>query len=430
LDKLNIMKPFYEAYGCPERAEQTVAAGSHDLLMPKIIASCEWFSRYFGRKDESCAEPTFTPIPEKQLWCTKNGQVQLSIGGETMRSLNSARAKKILPKRVPPKTKKEMQKQQKNLLRAVKSRIRFEYIAGPLNVKTTGESSAEKFKVEHLVFESETNMPIPSLLFTPNTPRANAPVVIHACEEGKPKTPDSGTLPVFLAAKGFRVLSIDVRDTGEGALCEIPKFPFKDPTSHKNPFFADKKVGTLCAFDPHMWRRELLAMRALALGHTRSGMRSLDIIRAGDFLKERGLLGKGYVAIGEGILGLCALKAAAFDARAVAVIALRTLVSFRMVTDNTYYNQFQYVWTPGVLKDYDIPDLPALVAPRPVAFISAIDQNTKPIDLTDLNRHFSYAQKCYAAAGCPNGLILKQVRGLPSIFKNVVEVLDIVTPGQ
>ena len=267
--------------------------------------------------------------------------------------------------------------------------------------------------MERLVYESEPDMPIPSLLFTPRTPRAHAPVVVHACEEGKPGAVEPATLPVLLARKGFPVLSIDARDTGEGALCEIPAFPARSN-------------GKLCAYHPELWRREQLAIRALGLGRSRSAMRALDIIRAGDLLEERGLSDEGYVVVGEGRLGVCALKAAAFDARTAAVAAVRTLASYRMITDNPYYNQFQHFWTPGALKDYDIPDLPALVAPRPVAFIAAVDHMTRRVEKTELRRRFAYARAAYAAAGHPGGLILAPAPRLSSICRRVVDLLDLV----
>jgi hypothetical protein len=251
---------------------------------------------------------------------------------------------------------------------------------------------------------------VPALLFAPRTPRADAPVVVHVGEEGKPRALEPATLPVRLARNGFRVLAIDVRDTGEGALCVSPRFPVR-------------WEGKLTAYDPDLWRREMLAIRALGVGRSRSGLRVLDILRAGDLLDERGLLGAGYAIVGEGRLGIEALKAAALDARAAAAIAVRTLVSYRMITDHPYYNQDQHVWTPGALKDYDIPDLPILIAPRPVAFIGPVDHMTQPVGLSELRRRFRGARVAYATAGQADGLVLALARGRPSVGRKVVEVL-------
>jgi hypothetical protein len=179
----------------------------------------------------------------------------------------------------------------------------------------------------------------------------------------------------------------------------------------------------MCAYIPELWRHELLAIRALGVGRTRSGMRVLDILRAGDWLNSRGLLGRGFAVVGEGRLGIEALKAAALDPRVVAVAAVRTLASYRLITDNPYYNQFQHFWTPGALKDYDIPDLPALVAPRPVAFVGAVDQMTRPLGKADLARRFVWAKAAYALAGSPDALILDTEQDQARISQRLVDVL-------
>jgi cephalosporin-C deacetylase-like acetyl esterase len=408
--KLDIMKPFYEAWGCPERLELKLVAGFHDLFKPKREAAYEWFNRWFGMESEGSEEPKFRRIAPKKLLCTTTGQVLTSIGGETMRSLNQARADKIAPRRAEPKSEQDLLKQQETLRNALQSRICFRRVTGPLQAKSLGITQEQGFSVERVVFESEPGMPVPALLLTPDPARPGAPVIVHACEEGKPQALDPATLPVLLARKGFRVLSIDARDTGEAALCLSPAFPAKSN-------------GKLCAYNPQLWQRENLAIRSLWVGRSRSAMRALDIIRAGDLLKERGLLGDGFAVVGEGRLGIDALKAAAFDSRVRAVAAVRALASYRMITDNAYFNQFQHFWTPGALKDYDVPDLPALLSPRPAAFIAPVNHMTKPVGKAELLERFAWARSAYAAADRPGALVLAPARGLASIACKVTDLL-------
>jgi cephalosporin-C deacetylase-like acetyl esterase len=414
--KLDAMMPFYEAAGCPERLELVMVDGYHDLLAPKREASVEWLNRWLGRVEEDSREPRFRPIAARKLWCTERGQVQQSLGGETMCSLNRVRARRIAPVRVVPTSDEARLKQRAALLAALKARLGFKRVQGALHSKSLGVWQMGDLDVEPVVFESEPDMPVAALLLTPKALRAGSPVVVHACEEGKPKDLAPDRLPVFLARQGFRVLSIDVRDTGEGALCECPPFP-------------DRHRKGLCAYIPELFRREMLAIRALGIGRSRSGMRVLDILRAGDWLKERGLLGKGFAVVGEGRLGIEALKAAAFDPRVVAVAAVRALASYRLITDNPYYNQFQHFWTPGALKDYDIPDLPALVAPRPVAFISAVDHMSRPVSKAELQKRFAWAKAAYSVAGRPDALILEPEEDQVRIVSRVVDALLRVSPS-
>jgi hypothetical protein len=404
------MKPFYQAAGCPERLELVLVDGVHNLFAPKREASYAWLNHWLGRESADSREPRFQPIAAKNLWCTEKGQVQLSLGGETMCSLNRARAERIAPKRVAPQTEEERLGQRRALLAALKTRLCFSRFTGPLHAKSRGVSRMGELEVEPFVFESEPSMPVPALLLTPKSLRCDAPVVVHACEAGKPRTLNADSLPVFLARSGFRVLSLDVRDTGEGALCDTPPFP-------------DRHRKGMCAYIPDLWRRELLAIRARGVGRTRSGMRVLDILRAGDWLESRGLLGRGFAVVGEGRLGVEAFKAAALDARVTAVAAVRTLASYRLITDNPYYVQYQHFWTPGVLKDYDIPDLPSLTAPRPAAFLGAVNHMSQPLDKTELLKRFAWARKTYAATGHADRLILGAESDPGAVYRTLVDVL-------
>jgi cephalosporin-C deacetylase-like acetyl esterase len=408
--KIDLMRPFYAAAGHPERLELVLVDGYHDLRTPKREASYAWFNRWFGRETADSREPRFRPVAARRLRCTASGQVQVSLGGETMCSLNQARAERLAPQREAPASEAMRVKQRRALLAALKARLGFKRVTGALHVQSRGVRRIHGLDVEPLVFQSEPGMPVPALLLTPTVPRPGAPVLVHACEGGKPQTLNPESLPVRLARQGFRVLSIDVRDTGEGALGDSPPFP----ECHRKG---------MCAYIPELWRREMLAIRALGVGRSRSGMRVLDLIRAGDLLEARGLLGHGFAVVGEGRLGVEALKAAALDARVCAVAAVHTLAAYRFITDHPYYNQYQHFWTPGALKDYDIPDLAALAAPRPAALIGAVDHLTRPVGRAGLSRRYAWARACYAAASAPDALMLVPAKDAAESCRRIVEIL-------
>jgi len=404
LDKLKIMKPFYEACGCPERVELVWVDGKHDLRTPKREASYEWFNRWLRGPEDNAREPKFRTVSEESLWCTRGGQVQGSIKGATMFSLNSARARKLAPKRAVPRTKAELKRQLVKLRRTVAKRICFQSASTPLKSETLRVQKMPGGAVESLVFESEPGIPVPALLFLPEKGRPDSAVVVHAGERGKPAELEPASLPVRLARSGHPVLSIDVRDTGETSLRPITNEDNWPPKSRNWRNFNGTR-----------WDHDLLAVRALALGRSRSAMRTLDIIRAVDLVQKRPDLGKRPVVIaGEGRGGIWAMKAAAFDARIAAVAAIRTLPSYRLLTDNRYYNQFGHFWVPGALLDYDVGDLPALVAPRPVWILDPVGQMTRRLTETKTKRSFKYARGAYALLGHPDALVIQRTAGTPA----------------
>jgi pimeloyl-ACP methyl ester carboxylesterase len=325
-----------------------------------------------------------------------------------MWSLNRARARKLAPKRTLPKTKAALKRQLTELSRKVAARIGFERSSTPLNARMLGMVRVPGGVVERIVFESEPGMPIPSLLFLPRELRPERPVVVHASEAGKPTDTEPMSLPIRLMQWGWPVLSIDVRDTGETSVCtEVRGKKWRD--------FSDCR-----------WRHDRLAIRALALGGSRPALRTLDVLRAVDLLQERAeLRSRNVVVVGEGRGGIWALKAAAFDRRIKAVACLGMLASYKLLTENRYYNQLNHFWVPGVLLDYDIPDLPALIAPRPVWILDPIDHMSKRPSEASAGNWFRYSRGVYRVLGQPQGLIIARTAGsVASAAKRVAQLLQ------
>lgn len=408
--KLEIMKPFYQAFGCPERLELVLVDGKHDLRTPKREASYQWLNRWLGRAEEPQEEPEFRTMSERSLWCTKDGQVETSLKAESMFSLNRARARKLAPKRTVPKTKAALQRQLTQLSHKVAKRLGFARISTPLKPRATGAQRVPGGVIERLVFESEPGMPIPSLLFSPESSRPQRPLLVHASEAGKPTNTEQMSLPLGLMRLGYPVLSIDVRDTGETSVCRItPQRRWRD-------------------FNDCRWRRDCLAIRALALGRSRSAMRTLDIIRAVDLLQQRkDFKARAVVVVGEGRGGIWALKAAAFDPRIAGVVAVRMLASYKLLTENRYYNQFDHFWVPGALLDYDVTDLPALVAPRPVWILDPIDHMTMRLQEAPARKLFAYARGVYRLSGAKDALAVKRTAGSAvSVARQVSEMCQLL----
>ncbi len=109
-------------------------------------------------------------------------------------------------------------------------------------------------------------------------------------------------------------------------------------------------------------------------------MRAYDVLRAADYIRGRAdCAGRPVVLVGEGTGGLWCLLAAAFDESIQSVITVRTLLSYRMLVENPYYEVRDYFWIPGALEDFDIHELSALIAPRKVLWLSPADHMASPV---------------------------------------------------
>ena len=116
---------------------------------------------------------------------------------------------------------------------------------------------------------------------------------------------------------------------------------------------------------PHTGRYET-TMRAFIVGKTMVGMQVVDLLGTFNYLASRPDVDLQKITLlGKGNGGVVALFAAALDTRLNKTICEAELVSYLKLATTTYYDQSLFdVIVPGVLKDFDLPDVASAVAPR------------------------------------------------------------------
>ena len=347
--KIEDMQLFYEGLGfSKDLGELVLVDGVHDMKLPKREATYEWLNKWLGREDEGKDEPALSPENVENLRCTKEGSVLLALGGETAQTLNSKRADKIYRKEFDPDI----------LIESIAERIGLKI---PVNLKVPEVNRIEKMKIEGIriekfAYESEEGMIIPALLMIPNEAEEDASVYICVAEKGKPRSFSSSSVPFSLVKKGFIVLAIDVRGTGETSPAPVVK--------------PDIYTG----YDVLQWKNDVPAMESSSFGKTTLAMRAHDIISGINYIKSRKDLKKRRIIVsGEGLGGLWAMVAAIYDIRVNGVMTTGTLTSYLELVKNQYYNLQNYFWVPGALRDFDIPDLARLVSPKPQVWIHPVN---------------------------------------------------------
>lgn len=349
--KVEDMQLFFEGLGYKKnRAELLLVDGVHDMKLPKREAVYEWLNKWFGKEAEGKKEPAFNTEEVNKLWATKSGLTLVSLGGETGQTLNVKRLDTIY----------RPQKDVKELKTRVAKRIGLAMngIRPKLNVQSIEIIKKGNISVEKLTYQSEQGIVVPALLIEPQFVKPSSPVYIYASDQGKPSRFDDTDIPFSLAKKGFIVLAIDVRGTGETNPTGTLPLPVKYAT---------------CT--PFQWIHDCLAIQSPGFGRTMLAMRTFDVMRGIDFLKSKKELEvRKVVVYGEGIGGLWALLAAIYDSRVSGVVTDGTLSSYQQLVTNKYYKvSSAYFWVPGALCDFDIPDLARLVAPKPQAWVDPIN---------------------------------------------------------
>jgi len=386
--RYDYLQRFYDFYSCPEANDFILVDGVHDMKRPKREAAYEWYNRWLAMPDAGTTEDELDPLTAEDLWVTETGQVLSSLGGETGQTINARLMREMAPARPDPAADEA---ERKRFIERRRERVlqRLGLVLDPEREPPASQQAGDfphpKLSIEKLVIASEPGIELPALLIAPRE-GARGPVFVHAAELGKPQKLGEAALPFRLALAGHRVLSVDVRGTGELDL-------------------ERGKRTQVSRYDQIHFRRDSLAISSTSAGRTMLGQRAFDLIRCVDYLRAReDTADAPVVLVGERVGGSWCLAAAVADERPAAVATVGTLASYRLIIENKWNNLREYFWVPGALADYDLCDLPALIAPRPVALINVVDQMVHVMDADAIRAEYAWAARYYEAARTPGDL--------------------------
>ncbi|MDX9980912.1 MAG: acetylxylan esterase [Lentisphaeria bacterium] len=393
------MLRFYRGLGnFEDRLKHQLVDGVHDMKQPKREPAYAWLHRWFGVGDPEGKEPPLASETVEALHCTEKGSVRLSLGGETIASLNAKEAARLRPPRpVPPA------KQIAPALADLRAKVglRFGLDTGterpPVIPVPAGEFSQDGILVRKFWFESEPGVRLPAVLLTTPGTAPDLPAAVVVGNAAKPASTSDPWLPMSLARLGMPVLAVDVRAAGECDPCDgLP--PASMRRDEKTRFALE---GAAVA---HAYGNTTLAAR-----------QAFDTVRAIDALHT--LLAEPQprptILVGEGNGGLWALLAANQDSRVAAVACVRMLGSAIDLTGAEYYEASHYFWVPGLLADADIAELPALCFPRPVLVLDPVTPLLEPMPADAAASRYAWSQAMYTAAGVGSRFRLQTGRQTP-----------------
>jgi len=410
--KMEWMRPFYRGLGAgDDRLQMVLVDGVHNMKKPKREPAYGWLNRWLGKEEEGSEEPPLAPFTPEELRSTATGYTLRDLGGESGQTLNAALAEKLRRPRPLPGNQEALEQTLAQVRDAVQKRIglRLPQERSAPECTSHGTFDGEDFVAEILLIESEPAVQLPALWLQPKPGNDRGPVVLHVSEEGKPGAATQPSLALALARAGHSVLSLDVRGAGE-----------TDPRDRE-------KLRPLTRYDAVQFRFDSCAVRAAQLGTTLLAMRTLDVVRALDYLAAReGLADRPVVLVGEGLGGVWGLAAAAFDARAAAVVCVKTVPSYRLIVGSQYYASRDYFWVPGALESFDLPDLAALVAPRVLAWIDPVDAMLEPLDAKRFDAYCDWPRGVYLRLEAPARLQFRRTAGATAedTARQVIEILD------
>jgi cephalosporin-C deacetylase-like acetyl esterase len=369
----------YSVMSAPDKVSQFEADNGHGYLEPRRVAAYQWLSRWFKGQEDNTPEVPVKFASEEELRCTDSGQVTVSLGGETVFSLNQKRYASVKPPRpslTDPQAVAAFQKKIGGDVGPMAIRP-----ATPLgDPKPFGVIQKDGYRIEKLTYETEPGIIIPSLLFVPASAEGRIPGVLYVNSKGKAAA--VGEIEA-LVKSGFLVLDIDARGWGETS---------GDASDEARSF-------------SELFPSYNVAMTAMLLGTSLVAMRAEDITRGIDLLARRPEVdGERIYGMGVGLATVPLLHAAVLDARLKKVILEGGLVSYDMVETSKIQRGIAESVIQGVLKSYDLPDLVAVLAPRPTWIVDARDPLGYRAGITKVRGQYAVAQDAFNALGAKEAL--------------------------
>ncbi len=371
----------YRQLGVPERFSTEEATDPHAMTVKLRLATTDWFCRWFYNHRGPTVELEFEPERPETLYCTPNGSVRYSQQGETIFSLILKRQTQLPPARKLPANRAELDSFRSEIAARIRELLRYRKFDQPLGVRHIVTTPRKGCQIEKLEFLSQPGIYIPTWVFVPDRKNHASPALLYVHEAGKEADGMEFGALEKLARRGDLVVAVDVRGIGE------TKPPHQGEWS-PGEFRHVDNVETVMSY----WAWEINELLF--------GMRVQDVIRSIDYVLSRPDVDqRGVGLIGKGMGALWSLFAAALDTRILAAVCEGGLLSYRTLTGADRYQHGADVFIPNVLNHFDLPQVAAAVADRPLTLLAPVDAMKNSVEIPVAGEVYERTKAAYSVGG-------------------------------
>lgn len=373
-------KQIYSMLHHGERVDLFENNDTHGYALPQREAAVRWMRRWLLGKDDAPVEGNLEVRKDPQMLCTRTGQVLEDFKGKSVFDLNAEKERQLAAQR----GKLQTTRSKEDLLKEVRRLIGWQSPKAANGTTLPETITRDGYLIRKERFETEPGIVVPVLSFWPKTPakRQRQPLVIYLHGDGKSVDAAPGG-PIEKLVKGGQIVyAPDLRGLGETA-------PGASTPNRPSHFGADFKETFL----------------ALHLNRPLLGQRAQDVVSLVEALAK----GDQYDIhlVGIGTAGPIALHAAALSPHIKQVMIDRSVISWAAVVRTPInYNQLTNV-VPGALRHYDLPDLAAALAPRPLTIRGPVDPTHKPVALAEVEKSYATCKAAYNRANADKQLQLQ-----------------------
>jgi dienelactone hydrolase len=370
-DTFREVKLIYGRLGFGERVDLFESDEEHGFTRPRRIATVRWMKRWLLKDDDAAVEPEYPISTDAELQCTQSGQVMREYKEVSVFELNRRREKELKLLRDASLARRSSA----DFRAEVKKRLG---LAG-WKARAVRPAVSEASPGRNLRFEVEPGLVLPGIEFADNAVSGGGRPGLVKVGADWTRALESGKPPAEVASYG-RVVLVDPRGMGKTT-------PRGSRGRDESPFGAD-------------WRE---AFMALHLDRPLLGQRVADLLNILEGLDAQS--GEtdhaGFELTGIGAAGPVVLHAALLDERGLIkkVTLERSLVSWADLVDKGMSRGQLGNVVAGVLEFYDLPDLAARLAPRPLSIRAPVDATGEPVPRSVFDKTYEPCIRTYRTSG-------------------------------
>ena len=139
------------------------------------------------------------------------------------------------------------------------------------------------------------------------------------------------------------------------------------------------------------------ALVNLSLGTPILGQQTLDLLRGLDYLSARADVDASRIAVaGTGTSGLVCMAGTALDPRIRSLLLNRSLATLESVVAAKDYDLPLSAVAFGLVRNFDLPEICASLAPRPIWLVNSVGPNGDLLSLSEIGDSYQVATRAYA----------------------------------
>jgi dienelactone hydrolase len=346
-------KQIYGMVGHAERMDLIEYNDKHGFSKPRREAAMRWMRRWLLGIDDAPVEVESPTRKEEELWCTPHGQVLADLKGRSVFDLVAARAQDLDRGRGSLKLDDVRQASTYELSAVEKTVV-------PKTIKTVPDHVATA-----VVWRAGPRLAIPGAIYSGPDP-VHRPVLVLSGQGTRREAEER-------ALQGNPGVVVDLPGVGETA-----------PEEKPGPFGKE-------------WKEAFLALH---LGKSLLALRT-ECARA--VLRQN----PPDLLVGFAEMAPVALHAAALEPQVKAVEVEGMILSWSDVAQSPQSRNQLAGAVPGALARYDLPDLAASLAPRPLTIRNPVDALGRPVPQAEAERAYAKVREAYRAVHAEKNLILE-----------------------